>query len=281
MRPGAAPGPPRRPRHQGPTPRYAFIPRWGLLDPATQVRPPEAVPARSGPGPATVRRTLTATAVVLGVAALAHLLRYVLLLVNRSVLLNPLLASTAVWFGVAASIAAVLAVIGCAVVLTRWLIARRAAVFAHYHRSEPRPEWSLWAGCLVPLVNLAWAPVYVLEMATAEGAASRMRKPVTVWWVLWLLSTATSVFATATSFTAEAQGIADNTVSTVLAYLLATATVVVMGRVYDGFERKPVERPAHRWVMVGAEAPAEQSVERPSSGESAVAVERAGREPAA
>ena len=59
-----------------------------------------------------------------------------------------------------------------------------------------------------------------------------------------------SVFASVTSGAQDAQGIANNTVAMIVAYLLAVAAALATSRVYEGFERKPVERPAHRWVVV-------------------------------
>jgi hypothetical protein len=192
---------------------------------------------------------------VLAVAAGIHAVRYILLVINRTTLLHPLVAGAALWLGVAASVAALAAVIRCAIVLTRWLIARRLAVYTHYRRDDPRKPGELRAGCLVPLVNLVWAPVYVIETATIEGLYSRLRKPIIVWWVLWVLSTLVAVFAIATSLATDAQGIADNTVTSTLAYLLALAVVLAVARVHEGFVRKPVDRPAHRWVVV--ESPAQ------------------------
>jgi hypothetical protein len=93
------------------------------------------------------------------------------------------------------------------------------------------------------------------------------------WWLLWLLSIVTSVFASVTSGAQDAQGIANNTVLMVVAYLLAAATVAAAARVFEGFERKPVERPAHRWVVVDRDGPATPA--------SAAPVELEGQEPAA
>ena len=115
----------------------------------------------------------------------------------------------------------------------------------------------------------------VVETAIVEGAYSRLRKPIIVWWVLWVLSTVLSIFAIATSFATDAQGIADNTVTTTLAYLLAFAVVLALTRVYEGFVRKPVDRPAHRWVVVGSE----QAVDPPPA--APAAVEPEDQEPAA
>nr|WP_236054776.1 DUF4328 domain-containing protein [Mycobacterium sp. SM1] len=247
------------------------MPRWGLADRAAQSVGGQAPSAPRAPAAATVRTTLLITELALVVAALVYLVRYVLLIINRDTLLNPLVATIAVWLGVLGGLAAVAAVITCAVVLTRWLIARRATTFAHYGRPEPRPPWALWAGCMVPPANLLWAPVYVIELATLEGHYGRLRKPILVWWIGWVLSAVISIVATATSPTRTAQGIGNNTVTTALAYLLAAAVVAAAGKVFEGFERKPVERPSHRWVVV----PGDRVPARIAAGEPA------GQEPAA
>ncbi len=283
VRPGAAPPPHRRKRPLGPTPRYAVIPRWGLVD---YFETPELQTAalRSGPSAAAVRATLIATMAVLGVAALVHVVRYALLIVNRSVLLNKVVAFSATWLGVLVSVIALFMIVASAVVLTNWLIARRAAAFAYHRRDDPRPVWALRAGCLVPLVNLAWAPVYVLELAGVEERLRWLRKPIVVWWLVWVFSTAVSVFSIATSFTQDPQGIADNTVTTIVAYLLALAALLLVMKVFLGFERQPVERPAKRWVIVRddqiAEAPPADKRTDPEP-EPAAAVESEGQNPAA
>lgn len=273
MRPGAAP--PRRRRRQplGPTPRYAFIPRWGLVDPATQAPLGAEAAARRGPSLRAVWATLVTTIAVLGIAALLHIARYVLLIVNRDVLLNPIVAGLATWVAVATSVAAMLAIVGTAFVLTEWLIARRAAAFAQLSSPDPRRVRALRAGCLVPLVNWVWAPTYVVELATVEGRYRGARPVIWVWALLFVLSTLVSTFATATSFPDSTQGIANNTVSFIVAYLMAMAATVAAARLVFAFERTPVERPSHRWVVVAEE---KQSRQEPSG-----AVEPEGQEPAA
>lgn len=216
-----------------------------------------------------VLTTLIATMAALGVAAVVHIARYALLIVNRSMLLNPWVAGVATWLGVAVSVIAMFMVVASAVVLTNWLIARRAAAFGHYGRPEPRSLWALRLGCLVPGVNLVWAPVYVIELAGVEDRLNWLRRAIVVWWAAWIASTVVSVFSIATSFAQDAQGIANNTVTAIVAYLLALAAALLAMNVFLGFERQPVEKPARRWVIV-----AEQK-------EPAVAVESEGQNPAA
>jgi hypothetical protein len=280
VRPGAAPPPRRRPRNFGPTPRYAVTPRWGLVDRFDAARDEHEAELRRGPAIGALRTTLVATIAILGIAALVHIVRYALLIINRDVLLNPVVSWLATWLGVVVSVAALFLLFATFVLLTNWLIARRAAAFKHVGREEHRPLWALRAGCLVPFVNVAWAPVFALELAAVEDAVARLRRPITVWWALWALSTAVSVFAIATSFTTDAQGIADNTVTTIVAYLIAMAAMVSVARALLGFERRPVEKPSKRWVIVPDESPRTRGAEK-TGPESSVPVESEGQNPAA
>jgi Domain of unknown function (DUF4328) len=279
VRPGVAPPPRRGRRVLGPTPRYPFIPRWGLVESFDQIDQQQA-PARSGPSMRVVQATLIATMAVLGAAALVHLVRYALLIVNRSVLLNPWVAGIATWLGVGVSVIAMFMVVASAVVLTNWLIGRRAAAFAYRGQPDPRRVWALRAGCLVPLVNLVWAPVFVIELAGVEERLNWLRRSISVWWLMWVASTAVSAFSIATSLATDAQAIADNTVTTTVAYLVALAALLLMMKVFHGFERQPVEKPSKRWVIVPDErtSTGKRSDAEP---ENAAAVESEGQNPAA
>ncbi|MEE6136282.1 DUF4328 domain-containing protein [Mycobacterium sp. 050128] len=275
VRPGAAPPARRGHRVLGPTPRYAVIPRWGLTDRVEQTAagPKGSTPA--GPPSAVVRLVLFISVLTLGAAALVYVARYVLLVYNRKTLLNSIVATAADWLGDLASVAALVALITSGVFLIRWLIARRAAVFAHYGLADHRSVTALWAGCAVPLVNLLWAPVYLIELAALEDHLARVRRPVVAWWIAWVFSYAVSIWAIVTSFATDPQGIANNTVLMVFGYLFAAATLAAVARIFEGFERKPVARPAHRWVVVTPDLPA-----RPGASDAAP-VELKGEEPAA
>ena len=284
VRPGAAPLVRRGRRPRGPTPRYSFIPRWGLRDrvaqePTDPERGPERGlergldrPAQTAPPAATIRAVLFVGVLVLCLTALVYVVRYALLVFNRDTLLNSLVAIAANVVSVLASVVAIATVALCGVVLIRWLIARRAAVFAHHGLQEPRSVRTLWGGCVAPVANLAWAPVYVIELATLEDRYARMRRPVVEWWIAWAISYVVSFFAILTSFDTDAQGIANNTVLMVFAYLLAAITLAAAARVFEGFESKPVERPAHRWIAITTDDPGPA----PNA-----PVELAGQEPAA
>ncbi len=276
VRPGAPPPQRRGRRSLGPTPRYAVIPRWGLTDRVELAAAAAEKPTQTGPSAPVVRTALFLGVLMLSIAALVYVVRYLLLVINRNTLLNSIVAIAADWLGVLASLAAIAAVITCGVTLIRWLIARRAAVFAHHGMPEPRSVRALWAGCVVPLANLLWAPVYVVELAVMEEHYARLRRPIVQWWVAWVCSYVVSIFAIGTSFATDAQGIANNTMLMVFAYLLAAITLAAVARVFEGFERKPVARPAHRWLVVERDRP-----DRAAAPASAAPVELHGQEPAA
>lgn len=202
-----------------------------------------------------MRATLLAAAAVFATAAAAHVLRYLLLLINRTTLLPPLVANGAVLMGVLVSFAAIAAALASVAVTTSWLIARRARAFELQGHDDPRPAWSLWAGCLTPVVNLVWAPVFTIELARAERSSERLGRDIKAWWIAWILSTLVSAWAIWTSSGTEAQAIADNTVTEIIAYLAGLAALLLLWRVFEGFVRRPVQqRPTHRWVVVGGES---------------------------
>lgn len=312
VRPGPPPPPRRRRRPLGPTPRYYGIPRWGLQDRVEQDSGPGRA-RRAAPAPERIRTAFFVAAVALGTAALVHLLRYLLLVINRNTLLNWLVADAVALLSVLASLAAVAAVMTVAYQLTRWLIARRAAAFEHAGVPESRSGRALWAGTLLPptvaivlaitfavvaattghsaswalmaacvtfsclpLLASVWALVYVIELARTEEHYAQFRSLIWSWWLMWLLSSVTSVFASITSGAQDAQGIANNTVAMIVAYVISLSAVLVTSRLFEVFERKPVERPTHRWVVV-----ANDDAGAAAATESAAAVELPGEEPAA
>lgn len=279
VRPGSGPPPRRKKVTLGPTPRYATIPRWGLQEYFEPVDGPTTVAPVDGPSPRFVRITLMLTMVVFGLAALAHVIRYALLLINRSVLLDPILAFAATWGTVLVSVLALFAMYFMLCALAYWLVARRAAAFARIEQPETRAKWELYCGCLIPLVNLFFAPVFVTELARIERRYRELRAPIVVWWCVWVVSSVVSAFAAVTALpfiTRDVQGAADNTLLTAVAYLLALAAVLLVRRVFQGFESTPVERAVKRWLVLG-----ENGTVEPVAAESAVPVESERRDPAA
>ena len=282
VRPGAPPRRARGRRPLGPTPRYQTIPSWGLHQYFDE-QPPQA--DTDGPQAGTVRFLLIAAAVTLGVAAVVHLLRYVLLLINRGVLLHPVIAVGAVLLGLLASLAAIGVVVLAVVAAVRWLIHRRAVGYAEHGDADPRSRVALWLGCLIPGVNVVLAPVFVWELAALEGRLSHLRRTIVLWWIVWALSAAVTVWSLVSLvytsfFSYTPQNIADNTVTTIVGYLLAVAAFLLTAKVFTGFDGGTATEQGgsiRRWVVVASE----ESETVADSAESADAVESRGQDPAA
>lgn len=275
------PGPAPKPRHHqpplGPTPHYDHIPRWGL---AEEFAEPTVTheETRRGPSNGTVQGVAAIAMIALGAAALMHVVRYILLLINRTVLLNPWVALAGSWLGVAASVVALFTVLAVAIVLTNWLIARRSAAYHRAGTTDPRRRWVLWVGCLVPVVNMFLAPVFVTEMATAENRVGTLRRPIGIWWAIWAVTGLVVAWSIAGMFATDPQGVADSTEVTVIAYLMGMLSLAMVMRVYLAFERTQADAPAQRWVVREADGADETGR---SVTESAVPVEPAPEEPAA
>ncbi|MDH6195339.1 putative membrane protein [Mycobacterium frederiksbergense] len=293
VRPGAPPQQRRQRRPLGPTPRYRVIPSWGLHQ-QFDVDDQQPKTDAGESGASTVRFMLVAAMVVLGVAAFAHVVRYLLLLINRAVLLHPLIAVAGVVLGLLASLLAMGVVVITVVQLIRWLVERRAARYAQHGEADPRGARTLWLCSLLPGVNLVMAPVFVWELADLEGRLSHLRRPIVVWWIVWALSAVVAVWSMVstvyvTFFAGTPQNIADNTVTTIVGYLLAMAAFLLAAKVFAGFEGDTKAQPGvRRWVVVEPETTGPRGTEtadtpqnHEESPESAVPVEAQGQNPAA
>ncbi len=236
------------PRPIGPTPRYREIPRWGLRDmPAPAA--PEARHRLESYAPR-AERLLLITAALFGAAALAEIARYLILLRNRTLLIDPTLLAVSDTFVWITSVGAAVCALGAALALAGWLVGRRRRAFARSGTADPRSPITIALGCLVPVVNLLWPGVYLTE---AAGAADdpRLVSAVRIWWCAWvgngLLVAAALLWRTADSLQAEADGVAFTALTDAAAAGVAVLTLAVV-RLFDGRDLRGRARTAHRWV---------------------------------
>lgn len=180
---GARPAPARpRPAVSTVRPTYRVIPRWGLLDPP--VADTETGAAPEEPGTA-LARTLSLVWYVLAAAAVVHLIRYVIAVVNRS---TPIPMWIDLLSGAAVLVLGTFAFAGMLlglVAFVRWLVAVRERAYAEADLRDPRPRWQqrLLAG--LPLVNVVGAPLLLSEAAQYTGdperAGDRIRRIAIAW----------------------------------------------------------------------------------------------------
>lgn len=178
-RPAARPPRPAAPTR---TPRYATTPRWGLLDRPLSVAADEQIPDPSVP----LHRTLSLVTYLLALAAVAHLIRYAIVVVNRTtpipLWLDLLTGAAVLVFGTFAVAGMLLALLA----FVRWLLEVRAAAYADADLRDPRPRLHRQLLAAVPLVNVVGAPILLTEaarcdVALAEPAADRIRRIAIAW----------------------------------------------------------------------------------------------------
>ncbi|WP_084481649.1 DUF4328 domain-containing protein [Nocardia grenadensis] len=258
-RPGRAGRPSRGAATGGPnteTPHYSEVPRWGLRD-----RPaPDREADRHRPLGTLTRWThaaLFATAVLFAVSAVAETVRYLLLLRNRTRLIEPPL----LWFSDAlvntAALFALIMALVAAVATLGWLIEVRRAAFASAGRRDPRSPRILALGCLIPVVNLVWPGVFLTEVV-AGRTDPRARIVVRIWWAAWvfggLVTVAALYWRTADSLQAKADGVLFTAFTDAVAAAVAVLTLWVV-RTLEGRDLRGRSRLAQRWVVAVDPAP--------------------------
>lgn len=287
MRPGSPPKTARRPRPLGPTPRYAYIPRWGLVDHIDPSGSSRQGIAGGGVPSRVLERLLLATIITLAITSCAHFLRYALMVYNRGALIPRFVASASNGLVLVSVALACAVMVATAWFLTEWMIARRAETYRDLGFEDPRARWEIRVGCLLPIANIVGVPLLLLELAKIENRWYRQYRNI-LWWsglwaATWLLVLVTWVSRDAVTV----QGVADNALFTAIDYAVAAAAAWSLRRVYEGFTAPEGHRRAVRWLAVESlQGPVPVDADRPDvpptrDNNSAAAVEPVGQEPAA
>ncbi|MGW4481975.1 DUF4328 domain-containing protein [Rhodococcus triatomae] len=247
-RPGGAPTPTvPRAAVDDRTPAYRETPRWGLSDP----RPAEdAMPQTRTERLAELAPTLLgATIVLFGLAAVAELLRYGLLLHNRNALVSPTVLAVSDALVFTMGVLAPLVAFAAASASVAWLLGARRAAWHRVGREDPRSAAAVAFGCLVPVVNLVWPGVFLGELATADH---RIASLVRVWWVTWAVSgvmlIVSLVWRSQDSLQARANGVLFAVLTNLVAAAVAALTLMLTRRV-DGLDLGGRPRSHTRWVV--------------------------------
>ncbi|MEU4339692.1 DUF4328 domain-containing protein [Nocardia sp. NPDC023852] len=238
-----------RPAVRTETPRYAQPPRWGLIDP-----PAQATTAPSRPfGRLTdsVTKLLVATAVVFAVATVAELVRYLILLRNRTRLIHPAVLFCSDAFVIGSAVLALMLALVTAVAVLGWLIETRRVAYAEAGRRDPRSRPALALGCLVPVVNLLWPGIFLTELVARRGDPRAVRA-VRIWWVTWvfggIVTVAALLWRTADSLQAKADGVMFTAFTDAVAVGVALLTLWVLQTI-DGHDLLGRGRIARRWLI--------------------------------
>ncbi|NKY85534.1 DUF4328 domain-containing protein [Nocardia veterana] len=246
------------------TPRYAEIPRWGLRDrpPVPSVAPRNRVRAALQWLTERVSGLLLATTILFGLAAAAEFGRYLVLLRNRTRLIDPVVLFLSDLTVYATSVAALVCALMTAVGSIGWLIRARREAYADNGHHDPRSMPALLCGGLIPVINMVWPGVFLTELVRQLGNDPRTLRAVRIWWGLWVLNgvmvIAALLFRTADTLQAQADGVIFTVYTDLVAVAVAVASLWVL-RLCEGRDLRGRVRVPKRWLP--ATGPADQVIE--------------------
>ncbi|MEV5647913.1 DUF4328 domain-containing protein [Nocardia sp. NPDC052254] len=246
------------------TPRYTETPRWGLRD----VPRPEAVVERTRPqrvlrwATERVAGLLLATTILFALSAVAEVGRYLILLRNRTRLIQPLVLFCSDLMVYATALAALVCALVTAVGVLGWLVRARRDAYAGNGRRDPRSLRALLCGGLIPVVNLVWPGVFLTELVRQLGGDPRTLRAARIWWCLWVLNGVMVIAAlfwrAADTLQARANGVIF-TVYTDLVAVAVTVSALWVLRMCEGRDLRGQIRMPKRWLP--AHGPAVQVIE--------------------
>ncbi|WP_439031089.1 DUF4328 domain-containing protein [Gordonia terrae] len=241
-------------------PRYVYIPTWGLHDEPSD---PAEAHRRLDASRARLVLALMVVGTALAVSAAVHLVRYILLVVNRDTPLPELLIVASDWLTIFTGVVAFLGFVLATWAFMRWVLELRADTYESAGLTDPRrPGWvAALAG--IPGINLIGAPLVLKEVAAARvdrdgGAGSalvdrRLRK-LWVAWILVNLTAALAIVARLIAWRSESLQTGANALTMVIVSATVSAAFAFwMSRririLFDAAAAVPV--PTKRWVAVG------------------------------
>lgn len=245
-----------------PTPHYTSTPTWGLRD---IPRDPEADRrvGRVERYAAHAQNLVLVTAMLLGLAAVAEVFRYGILLHNRVRLISPITLAVSDALVYFAQVGAL--VIGLAALITSscWLIDQRRRTFAAAGSTDPRSVRTMLLLSMLPLVRIVMPGVYLTEVIRLRGGADadvhRELTLVRIWWALWAASNALVIvqllWNLRDSLQARADGVLLSAFVALVAAVSAVLTLAVMRRLEGRTLRgSALSRPT-RWVIATGTEP--------------------------
>ncbi|GAC69318.1 hypothetical protein GS4_23_01150 [Gordonia soli NBRC 108243] len=248
-----APAPRAHPRTRV-IPRYTYLPLWGLRDTPHS----DAVADDRRIEVADVRAALRLVGGTLAISAIVHLIRYIVLVVNRTSPIPGWLDTATAWLVVFVGLFALATFVFATVVAVRWVRALRVDAYRRHDRLDPRPLWQLILFAGVPIVNLVGLGVLLHEVAALRDDLDTVRthRRLTKIWVGWAIVNAFAVVGIVTRLVALQSG-SIQTAASALALVIVSAVVSsafaywLAARIDAVFtaDQTPTV-PARRWVAV-------------------------------
>lgn len=241
-------------------PRYVYVPTWGLHDEPT---PADAAHQKLDDSRSRLGLALVLAGSALTASALVHLVRYILLVVNRDRPLPEFLIIASDWLTVFVGVVAFLGFVLATLAFMRWVLELRADTYASAGLLDPRrPGWVAALSGL-PLVNLIGAPLVLQEVAAhrvgqdpsldADLVGRRLRK-LWVAWVLVNVAAGAAIVARLIAWRSDslqtgANALAMVIVSTAISAAFAFWMARRVRTLFGAAAAAPV--PTRRWVAVG------------------------------
>lgn len=229
------------------TPRYSDVPLWGLKDRPPQPRAKNA--DRSEQLADLAGYMLVLTAIVYAAAAFAELGRYVILLVNRTRLIDPLvlaISDVSVFVAQASGMLVALLTAICAVF---WLLRARRRAFERSGTVDPRSTWEIALGCALPVLNLVMPGVFLLEVVHRDPRAVLL---IRLWWGTWVFGAVLICFNWLWRSRTGLQAMADGVLLSAFTAAVASGTALLTLMVLRRLERRTVTGRTDsrtRWVL--------------------------------
>lgn len=211
------------------TPHYSEIPRWGLKDTPPPERPKNA--DRSEQFADLAGYMLVLTAIVYAAAAVAEVGRYVILLVNRSRLIDPVVLAVSDISVFVLQASGMLTALFAAICSVFWLLRERRRTFERSRTVDPRRPVEIALGCAVPVLNLVMPGIFLLELVRRDPRAVLL---IRIWWVTWAFGAALVclnwLWGTQSGLQAMADGVALSAFTAAVASGTAILTLLVLRR---------------------------------------------------
>lgn len=229
------------------TPRYRDVPQWGLKDDPPQSRLENA--DRSEQLADLAGYMLVLTAIVYAAAALAELGRYVILLVNRTRLIDPLVLAISDVSVFAAQASGMLVALLAAICAVFWLLRARRCAFQRSGTTDPRGRLEIALGCALPVLNLVMPGVFLLEVVHRDPRAVLL---VRIWWGTWVFGAALICFNWLWRSRTGLQAMADGVLLSAFTAAVASGTALLTLMMLRRLERRTVSGRTERrtrWVL--------------------------------
>lgn len=185
---------PQRPRGPRSIPRYAYLPTWGLRDrPVSEEHAVDPVENAQSQ----LRLALLVTGGILAASAVVHLLRYILLTVNRTTPIPKWLIDTSTVLVLGCGVLGVLSFIVATAAFVAWVIEVRKQSYGLADRLDPRRRrWLIVLGG-IPLVNIVGGGLLIAEAADVRPDLDRelIRRRLIRLWVAWGIVNAVAIAA--------------------------------------------------------------------------------------